>query len=69
MYKLSNAMNNKEVLLTGITGFLGSHTAIELLNRGYKVTGTLRDFNRVDSIRSIISNHTDNIDNLSFFSS
>ena len=67
MYKLSNAMNNKEVLLTGITGFLGSHTAIELLNRGYKVTGTLRDLNRIDSIRSIISNHTDNIDNLSFF--
>ncbi len=67
MYKLSKAMNNKEVLLTGITGFLGSHTAIELLNRGYKVTGTLRDLNRIDSIRSIISNHTDNIENLSFF--
>ena len=50
MYKLLKAMNNKEILLTGITGFLGSHTAIELLNRGYKVTGTLRDLNRIDSI-------------------
>lgn len=60
-------MNNKEVLLTGVSGFLGSHTAIELLNRGYKVTGTLRDLKRADSLRSIISKHTDNIDNLSFF--
>ena len=60
-------MNNKEVLLTGVSGFLGTHTAIELLNRGYKVTGTLRDLKRADSLRSIISKHTDNIDNLSFF--
>ncbi|MGN5953023.1 SDR family oxidoreductase [Sphingobacterium lactis] len=60
-------MNNKEVLLTGVSGFLGSHTAIELLNRGYKVTGTLRDLKRADSLRSIISKHTDNIHNLSFF--
>jgi len=60
-------MNNKEVLLTGVSGFLGSHTAIELLKRGYKVTGTLRDLKRADSLRSIILKHTDNIDNLSFF--
>ncbi|WP_220100803.1 GDP-mannose 4,6-dehydratase [Chitinophaga oryzae] len=36
-------MNSKRVLLTGATGFLGSHTIIRLLEKGYEVTGTLRD--------------------------
>jgi len=31
------------VLLTGITGFLGGHIAIELLNSGYHVRGSLRN--------------------------
>ncbi|TPW27490.1 NAD-dependent epimerase/dehydratase family protein [Martelella alba] len=31
------------VLLTGITGFLGGHIALELLNRGYSVRGSLRN--------------------------
>lgn len=57
-------MNNQKVLLTGITGFLGSHTAIQLLNKGYLVTGTLRDKNRINSIREIIGQHTPNVHNL-----
>jgi len=59
-------MNKKEVLLTGVTGFLGSHTAIELLNGGYKVTGTLRDMKRANAIKAVISEHTHNIENLDF---
>lgn len=59
-------MTPSKVLLTGISGFLGSHTAIQLLNRGYLVTGTLRSMSRADSIRSVISTHTDKIENLSF---
>ncbi len=55
-----------KVLLTGVSGFLGSHTAIQLLEKGYSVAGTLRDMNRADSIKDIISNHTANIDLLSF---
>lgn len=55
-----------KVLLTGITGFVGSHTAIQLLNKGYHVLGTLRDMNRVDNIKSVIAQHTGNIDNLEF---
>jgi dihydroflavonol-4-reductase len=47
-----------KVLLTGISGFLGSHTAIQLLNSGYHVTGTLRDLKRADSIRKLSSTHT-----------
>ncbi|WP_087018439.1 SDR family oxidoreductase [Thaumasiovibrio subtropicus] len=30
------------VVVTGITGFLGSHIAVQLLNQGYIVKGTLR---------------------------
>lgn len=58
--------NNKKVLLTGITGFVGSHTAIQLLEKGYQVIGTLRDLKRVESIKKIISQHTSQLQNLSF---
>lgn len=58
--------SSKKVLLTGITGFLGSHTAIQLLEKGYHVTGILRDMKRAASIKSIIAHHTSSIDNLSF---
>lgn len=57
---------NKKVLLTGVTGFLGSHTAIQLLERGYEVIGTLRSMSRAESIKEVISKHTSNIDKLSF---
>lgn len=59
-------MKNKRVLLTGVTGFLGSHTTIQLLEKSYEVVGTLRDLNRAESIKSIIGKHTNNIDQLSF---
>lgn len=54
----------KKVLLTGVTGFLGSHTAIQLLDRGYKVTGTLKNINRLSSIKETIEKHTKNTNNL-----
>ncbi|MDH7446980.1 SDR family oxidoreductase [Aquimarina sp. 2201CG14-23] len=59
-------MENKKVLLTGVTGFLGSHTAIQLLNKGYEVIGTLRDLNRVKEIKQVITKNTTNIDKLTF---
>lgn len=59
-------MENKNVLLTGVTGFLGSHTAIQLLNKGYQVKGTLRDMKRAESIKRIIAKHTTNIEGLTF---
>ncbi|MCU0433120.1 MAG: aldehyde reductase [Bacteroidia bacterium] len=49
----------KKVLLTGVTGFLGSHTAIQLLSKGYEVTGTLRDMSREKSIREVIARYAD----------
>ncbi|MEM6722883.1 MAG: aldehyde reductase [Bacteroidota bacterium] len=57
---------SKKVLLTGITGFLGSHTAIALLNSGYQVLGTMRNLDRSESIREIISKHTRFTEQLTF---
>jgi dihydroflavonol-4-reductase len=59
-------MNNKRVLLTGVSGFLGSHTAIRLLEKGYTVIGTLRNVERAKSIKAIIEKHTSNARNITF---
>lgn len=48
---------NKTVLLTGATGFLGSHLAESLLEKNYKVLAYHRsksDFWRVQSIKNEI---------------
>lgn len=58
--------NNKKVLLTGITGFVGSHTAIQLLEKGYRVTGTLRTMKRAESIKRTVAQHTSYADHLNF---
>lgn len=59
-------MSTTKVLLTGISGFLGSHSAIQLLEKGYHVTGTLRDKSRAASIKALIAKHTKHTDNLAF---
>src|SRR5699024_2213355 len=59
-------MNKKRVLLTGVTGFLGSHTAIQLLNKGYEVVGTLRSKDRINAIKEVIAKQTKNIHKLTF---
>lgn len=60
------------VLLTGISGFLGSHIALQLLNAGYKVRGSLRNLNRSDEVHQTMQTHMTNkdanIDNLEFVS-
>ncbi|MEM7486499.1 MAG: aldehyde reductase [Bacteroidota bacterium] len=57
---------NNKVLLTGVTGFLGSHIAIQLLNKGYTVIGTLRDMKRASRLKEIISGYLSSTENLSF---
>ncbi|MCB9244969.1 MAG: NAD-dependent epimerase/dehydratase family protein [Flavobacteriales bacterium] len=59
---MQTGFDNKRIVVTGVTGFLGSHTAIDLLNKGYRVIGTLRDGTRKESIRSVIAGHTEAID-------
>ncbi|MEO0733931.1 MAG: aldehyde reductase [Bacteroidota bacterium] len=43
------------ILLTGVTGFLGSHLAALALERGYTVRGSMRDLGRADTIRRAIA--------------
>jgi GDP-4-dehydro-6-deoxy-D-mannose reductase len=46
--------NGKKVLITGITGFAGSHLAELLLDNGYKVYGTTRPRSKTENIDHII---------------
>ena len=48
-------MKNKKVLVTGASGFIGSHCVIDLLEHGYQVIGTIRDMSREKSLRKIFS--------------
>jgi CDP-paratose synthetase len=47
---------NKKVLLTGVTGFLGSYLAKSLLQAGYDVIGLKRKSSSLQRIESISSN-------------
>ncbi len=55
----------EKVLLTGITGYVGSHLAIQLLDQGYEVIGTTRNLERGKEMKEILSAHSKNIDKLS----
>ena len=57
-------MSNK-VLLTGISGWIAKHTAIQLLNSGYEVLGTVRNQNLIEQTKETISRYA-SIDKLSF---
>lgn len=54
------------VLVTGATGFIGSHCIVQLLKAGYRVRGTLRTPARADEIRAAIAAHADPGDRLEF---
>lgn len=43
------------VLVTGVNGFLASHIALNLLERGYKVRGTVRSQEKADWITEAIA--------------
>ena len=58
-------MNNK-VLITGISGWIAKHTAIQLLNSGYEVLGTVRNQDLIDQTKETISRYA-STDKLSSF--
>lgn len=45
------------VLVTGVSGFLGSHCALELLRAGYSVRGSIRDESRADGLCKMLADH------------
>ena len=46
-----------KVLLTGVSGWIAKHTAIELLNAGYEVLGTVRNNALIEQTKETISQH------------
>jgi dihydroflavonol-4-reductase len=55
-----------KVLITGASGFIGAHTALEFLNNGYEVRGSVRDLTRTDSLKEMFAKHTEHLDKLEF---
>ena len=54
------------VLLTGISGFLGGHVALQLLNAGYTVRGSLRNLGKADKVRDTLARAGADISRLEF---
>jgi len=52
-------MNDKVILVTGISGFIAKHCALELLKHGYAVRGTVRRMAKADETRATLSKHCD----------
>ncbi len=49
----------KTVLITGISGFIAKHCALEMLASGYRVRGTVRDLSKAESVRTTLAAHAD----------
>jgi len=52
-------MAKPTVLVTGVSGFIAKHCALEMLQAGYAVRGTVRSMKRADEVRATIEKHAD----------
>ena len=56
----------EQVLITGISGFIAKHIALKLLQKGYKVRGTLRTVSHADEVRRTLQVNGADVSGLSF---
>ncbi|GAB3253813.1 SDR family oxidoreductase [Chitinimonas naiadis] len=47
------------ILITGISGFIAKHCAIELLTHGYRVRGTVRSLAKANEVKATLARHCD----------
>ena len=47
----------KKVLLTGASGYIGKHIALQLLNQGYSVRASVRSLSKSDEVRGAVLPH------------
>ncbi len=52
-------MTDKTILVTGISGFIAKHCALDLLQHGYRVRGTVRSLKKADEVKSTLGQHCD----------
>ena len=57
---------SRTVLVTGISGFIGIYCAKYLLNEGYKVRGTVRNYSKKEEVINTFKKNDINIKNLTF---
>ena len=57
---------SKKVLLTGISGYIGNHCAVELLKNGYSVRGSVRNLSKSRKVIDSIEKEVDPKGNLEF---
>ena len=57
----------QQVLVTGVSGFIAKHLALELLNAGYEVRGTVRALNKTGQIKKTLSEAGADVSRLQFF--
>ena len=55
-----------KVLLTGISGWIAKHTAIELLNLNFEVLGTVRNKNSIEQTKKTLEENNVSTEKLSF---
>jgi nucleoside-diphosphate-sugar epimerase len=59
---------NGTVLVTGVSGFVGNHTVLQLLDAGYTVRTTVRSLDKERRVRAMLENAgAETNDRLSFF--
>lgn len=56
----------QRILVTGVSGFIAKHIALQLLNKGYEVVGTLRALNKAELVKKTLSDAGVDISNLTF---
>jgi dihydroflavonol-4-reductase len=56
----------EKVLVTGVSGYIGNHCAVELLKNGYAVKGSLRNLSKAEKVTEAIKKEIDPKENLEF---